>query len=96
MQKSRKSREERYPYHFTTSAIPLPWPSGFRPVTLRPPLSVEFALFGSTGLFIGIFVEGLKSLLVARPARFPDRSPEDQRWAASLDRIAAGGLSTFL
>lgn len=49
---------------FTTSAIPLPWPTGFRPETLRPPLSVEFALFGSYNIFIGLFAENLKNLFV--------------------------------
>jgi hypothetical protein len=41
LQEQAKSREEQY---CLTSAITLPLPSGFRPETLRPPLSVEFAL----------------------------------------------------
>jgi hypothetical protein len=38
------------------SAIPLPWPAGFRPETLRPPLSGEFAvsMVPELNLFIGI------------------------------------------
>jgi hypothetical protein len=44
----------------SASAIPLPWPSGFRSETLRPPLSVEFALFGGYVFLIGIFTKNLK------------------------------------
>jgi hypothetical protein len=43
----------------TTSAIPLPWPTGCRSETLRPPLSVEFAFVGDveiSAFYIGIFI----------------------------------------
>jgi hypothetical protein len=39
-------------------------PQGFRPETLRPPLSVEFALVGSYIMFIGILFLKLKNLFV--------------------------------
>ena len=51
-----------------SAAIPLPWPSGFRPETLRPPLSVEFALFGSYIMLIGTFTEYLNIFLEVAPA----------------------------
>jgi hypothetical protein len=43
----------------STSAIPLPWPLGCRPETLRPHLSVEFAFLGGvefSEMFIGIII----------------------------------------
>jgi hypothetical protein len=67
----------------TTSAIPLPWPAGFRPETLRPPLSAEFALFGSYELFIGTLPENLKKSL-RQPTGLPDLP-------ASLVRVTAIG-----
>jgi hypothetical protein len=52
-------KELRKAIFLTTSALPLPWPLGYRSETLRPPLSVEFPLFSSSIKFIGIFAKTL-------------------------------------